>query len=893
MPLSVGSLASSRSFASSQFESSRSPGSLRSRVSSRSPGSARSALTASSRPAGPPRREATFTSVDSGGDSGGESASSVPSSPSRRRLSWRRPSSLKLRSSPVKRTDSSERTSRPLSPAARWNHIDDLDTFFTRVYQYHQQHGFLCMMTRQFLELFQFFFVVTFSFFLVTCVDYDRLFNCSACPSLPSSPWLVAVLGIDTAGTASPYATLGPPAAGSRSEHRGKTTLWDVLLPAGQCMARPPASVVLCLLVAAFFWLLRMVKVGYNFVQFWEIKVFFNAALGISDSELDNHTWYEVQQRLREVQHEQQMCIHKTDLTELDIYNRILRFKNYMVAMVNKQVLPLRFNVPCLGEVVYLSKGLKYNLELLLFWGPGSPFENNWHLKADYKRVGKRRQLSEELARRVLWVGVINLVLCPVILLWQVLYCFYNYAELIKREPGSLGMRRWSLYGRFFLRHFNELDHELKARLNMGYKASNKYMDSFTTPFTEIIAQNVMFVSGALLAVLLGLTIYDEDVITVEHVLTLMTLLGGLVAVCRVFIADENLVFAPEQLMAAVLAHVHYMPDHWRGQAHTGRVMHEFSQMFQLKAYFLMEELLSPIVTPFILCFYLRQKSLDIVDFFRNFTVDVIGVGDVCSFAQMDVRRHGHPAWRPAGGGGGPAGSDSVEPGSGGEQRSPSPVAEGPAEEATRADHGKTELSLVHFAITNPGWRPPESSEIYISTLRAQGARDAACLGQAGLGAMPPLAEENALFSSLQALGSVGCQQYGPPLTTALGGSSLNGQGSLLASVHEGLYQRPDLQASLLRPTAAGLGRSQVPEFNAAEMAISAVYMHEIHQRTLQHQQQQSRLGTAPGGAGYGGATPRRDGMEEFGGDTSVRYAPSSSRGGEHEPLLDLSRTAS
>ena len=42
-----------------------------------------------------------------------------------------------------------------------------------------------------------------------------------------------------------------------------------------------------------------------------------------------------------------------------------------------------------------------------------------------------------------------------------------------------------------------------------------------------------MFVSGALLAVLLGLTIYDEDVIAVEHVLTLMTLLGGLVAVCR------------------------------------------------------------------------------------------------------------------------------------------------------------------------------------------------------------------------------------------------------------------------------------------------------------------------------------------------------------------------
>lgn len=60
---------------------------------------------------------------------------------------------------------------------------------------------------------------------------------------------------------------------------------------------------------------------------------------------------------------------------------------------------------------------------------------------------------------------------------------------------------------------------------------------------------------------------------------------------------------------------------------------------------YLLIELLSPIVTPIILYFYLRPRALDIVDFFRNFTVEVVGVGDVCSFALMDVRRHGNPAW--------------------------------------------------------------------------------------------------------------------------------------------------------------------------------------------------------------------------------------------------------
>lgn len=51
-------------------------------------------------------------------------------------------------------------------------------------------------------------------------------------------------------------------------------------------------------------------------------------------------------------------------------------------------------------------------------------------------------------------------------------------------------------------------------------------------------------------------------------------------------------------------------------------------------------------ITPFILCFNIRHKALDIVDFYRNFTVEVVGVGDVCSFAQMDVRRHGNATWQ-------------------------------------------------------------------------------------------------------------------------------------------------------------------------------------------------------------------------------------------------------
>lgn len=43
------------------------------------------------------------------------------------------------------------------------------------------------------------------------------------------------------------------------------------------------------------------------------------------------------------------------------------RFKNYTVAMVNKSLLPVKVNVPALGEIVFFSHGLKYNINFLLF----------------------------------------------------------------------------------------------------------------------------------------------------------------------------------------------------------------------------------------------------------------------------------------------------------------------------------------------------------------------------------------------------------------------------------------------------------------------------------------------------------------------------------------------
>lgn len=52
----------------------------------------------------------------------------------------------------------------------------------------------------------------------------------------------------------------------------------------------------------------------------------------------------------------------------------------------------------------------------------------------------------------------------------------------------------------------------------------------------------------------------------------------------RSFIPDEHMVWCPEQLLQCMLAHIHYMPDHWKGSANKSETRDEVAQLFQYKA---------------------------------------------------------------------------------------------------------------------------------------------------------------------------------------------------------------------------------------------------------------------------------------------------------------------
>lgn len=117
--------------------------------------------------------------------------------------------------------------------------------------------------------------------------------------------------------------------------------------------------------------------------------------------------------------------------------------------------------------------------------------------------------------------------------------------------------------------------------------------------------------------------------------------------------------------------------------------------------------------------------------------MSVDGVGDVCSFAQMDVRKHGNLDWQISGSQ---------------EEKAPKPAQNTcHTNQYTQGEHGKTELSLVHFTMTNPNWKMPNEAREFVHGLRKHALSD---LNRArGVGAA---ANTTAMGQSLISVGSMG-----------------------------------------------------------------------------------------------------------------------------------------
>ncbi|KAI6127755.1 putative transmembrane protein [Pisolithus croceorrhizus] len=577
----------------------------------------------------------------------------------------------------------SQRRLRGLDAAERalwnWVNVCNLDAFLQEVYAYYEGKGIYSIALARGLNLLTVGFVIGFSTFLLGCVDYSRL-----------------------------------------GQHDA-TRLSDIVVD--HCVTKISGFMLFVFLLFAAFYAWQIIAFVFDVMRLADMYSFYTHLLRIPDADIQTISWPEVVRRIAAIREENpttavSSASHNNpaspttaSLDAHDIANRIMRQENYLIALFNKDMLDLRVPLPhTLKRLLYgdngegsgktLTRVLEWNLRFCLM---EYLFDQRGRVRKVFLKNKNRAALIEGLRRRFIFMGILNAIFAPFIVLYMIMYSFFRYFEEYHKNPSSIGGRRYTPYAQWKFREFNELSHLFTRRLNESYPLASMYIGQFPNEKMTIILRFAAFIAGSFAAVLVLASVIDPDLVLhfeiTPHrtVLFYLGVFGSILAALRAMIPEDNSVFDPELLMTEVIQYTHYMPDEWKGQLHSKRVHQEFGALFAMKILIFLQEIVSIVTTPFVLWFSLPPCAPAIVDFFHDFTVWVPGRGYVCSFAEFDFKRHGNVKF------GAPTGI---------------------RDERMLSREGKMEKSFLNFKAANPDWNPSDpTGSLYLTRLADLSAR--------------------------------------------------------------------------------------------------------------------------------------------------------------------------
>ncbi|KAJ9564982.1 hypothetical protein OSB04_000948 [Centaurea solstitialis] len=575
--------------------------------------------------------------------------------------------------------------------------IADLDLFFERLYSYYCEKGLWCIIIKWIVELLSLAFTICFSGFFLLFVDWNGLRS--------------AKCGMDAVESGIKPCDLAKEAL---HEHP--------LTP-----LTPFKVVILGYLGITFvYWIFCFLRFFVQLKDTLEIRQFYINSLGVTDNEIQTMPWASVLEKVVRIQDSQQLCVVK-DLSAHDIVMRLMRKENYLIGMLNKGVLafPISPWVPGAGPTVkkdpngtryclMLTKTLEWTLNWCILH---SMFDRNFCIRKDFVRD------RDTLKKRLMVVGIAMLLLSPFLVVFMLVYLFLRHAEQFYNHPVRHLLDDGRIFQNGYLGNstrgnsgiFLTVDHLFKHRINSSVPHASDYLKQFPSPILSIIAKFVSFVSGGFAAILIIIAFLEESLleghIFGRNLFWYGAVFGAITAISRAAVSDELLVLDPHGTMALVLQHSHYMPKRWRGKENTEFVRVEFETLFQYTGKMLLEEMASIFLTPFLLIFccskgiamyrLVQGKTAkkwgkyahrvdDILQFIADFTVDVEGVGHVCSFSLFDFQMHGN--------------SKYASP-----HNSPRNY---------RSSQGKMEKSFLSFQSSYPSWEANADGKQFLSTLK-------------------------------------------------------------------------------------------------------------------------------------------------------------------------------
>lgn len=202
----------------------------------------------------------------------------------------------------------------------------------------------------------------------------------------------------------------------------------------------------------SFFFIWKSVQYFFEIRRLIQIRDFFVYLLEIPEQDMQTVSWQDIVARIMALRDQNPKTASnipsnlrrfmgsqsKERLDAHDIANRLMRKENYLIAMVNKDLLDFSLPIPFLRGRQLFSKTMEWYLHYCIL---DMAFNELGQVQQDFLRADKRGVLSRKLRQRFYFAGVLNLLFAPVVLAYVVIvyfFTYYNVCNLNRHEISPL-----------------------------------------------------------------------------------------------------------------------------------------------------------------------------------------------------------------------------------------------------------------------------------------------------------------------------------------------------------------------------------------------------------------------------------------------------------------------
>lgn len=332
-------------------------------------------------------------------------------------------------------------------------------------------------------------------------------------------------------------------------------------------------------MLISIYWLLGCCSAYVQYKSTHRLHRLFTQFLQIPDEELDLIEFDSVITLLIDLHRLGQLPSIRKQFDHLDVTGCIMRQNNFLIGLLAHQIIP-EHNLTSVTEVVYR----------FLLLRPLYQSDGRWNQDFLINPEKFRGNLT------YYWIG--SIILIPFLVIAHLINFFLcNIAELWQKKT-VLGPREWTTLAQWKLREYNELSHHFQIRLSRAELEAKKFLDESPSYMTMYLCHIVVFVSGAIVATILALSIVNPVMLTDSRSGLYLVIFGAIAAVGREFLSSA--IPSPGNLTTygnAVRQHTHLARSREHGFSIL-RFREQLTELYRYKIFILVDDVISIMKLP-------------------------------------------------------------------------------------------------------------------------------------------------------------------------------------------------------------------------------------------------------------------------------------------------------